>query len=505
MATRSWGEDFRRAAALLEAGLPLAAMERLAACGAAARARDDGPALLWVAIATAQGYADLEQPSRGLQGLTEAEAAAPATGASPALRLSAKETLARLYLAVRQPDAALGIAVAALADGDQRVGEGAPAAANLPHVPSIRQSLAWLGLHRFAAEAVRERWQDAAGAAAEAAAAMRRLKNDAGTAAAHRAMGRAAAALGSPDEAERQLTAALRRDTSARRVGAEARDHAALAALAEGRGALEPAMAHGSAALGLLWSRVAKLDRWDVANLCRLFGTVLAGTGDRQLAIQCLSRAAAYYGQAGDHDAALAASATLDGILRQPAAAVGDQPSLPEDLRARVRALTTMLGLLDDLASTDPHLERHATVVTTYALKLAQAMRMPEERLSALVHACRLYHLGQSAAGDGPAHPVLGAELLRAFPLPEETLTAVRHFRERWDGGGYPQGLVGEEIPQLARLLALVDGYVSLALDPAEPLPHSGAMALVRARSGTAYDPAIVAAFGRLHETAASA
>jgi HD-GYP domain-containing protein (c-di-GMP phosphodiesterase class II) len=163
-----------------------------------------------------------------------------------------------------------------------------------------------------------------------------------------------------------------------------------------------------------------------------------------------------------------------------------------------------MLGLLDDLASTDPHLERHATVVTGYALRLASAMRIPADRMSALVHACRLYHLGQSAAGEGPAHPVLGAELLRAFPLPEQTLTAVRHFRERWDGGGYPQGLAGAEIPQLARLLALVDGYVSLALDPAEPLPHSGALALVRARAGTAYDPAVVDAFSRLHEAAAT-
>ncbi len=502
MAARTWAKEFQRAAALLEADLPLAAMERLAACGATARAREDAPALLWVAIATAHAYASLEQPGRGLQALTEAEVAS--AGASPALRLAAREALARFHLAVHRPQQALAIAVAALAEGEALAGERTRSGGELPRIPSPARSLACLWVHRAAAEAAREKWAEAASAAAQAAAAMRRLKDDAGWAEALYWMGRSDAAMGRTDDAERHLTAALRRDEAAHRSRAEARDHSALAALAEDLGQSEPAMAHGSAALGLLWSRVGRLDRWDVARLCHLFGTILAGTGDRQLAIQCLSRAAAYYGQSGDHEAALAASVALDGLLRETSGEGGPTPSLPDDLRARVRALTTMLGLLDDLASTDPHLERHATVVTGYALRLASAMRIPADRMSALVHACRLYHLGQSAAGEGPAHPVLGAELLRAFPLPEQTLTAVRHFRERWDGGGYPQGLAGAEIPQLARLLALVDGYVSLALDPAEPLPHSGALALVRARAGTAYDPAVVDAFSRLHEAAAT-
>ena len=489
--------EFRRAAALLAADLPLAAMERLAACGAIARAAEDLPASLWVAGATARGYAMLEQPGRGVRTIQDAQAAALAAASPRALRLAVAVTLAQLHLTLRLPERASAICAEALSGPEAR---GAADLRDLPAVADPALSVARLHLLRAEAEAALSAWPAAARAALEAGSAMDEVGDESGVAAALFTVGRAEAALGQHDAAATHLRAALKRDAAAGRPRAEARDQAALAGLAQRRGETADAMMHGSAALDILWSRVGRLDRWEVADLCQLFGTILAETGDRQLAIQCLSRAAAYYGQTGDHAAGRSASAALDAVLRESGSPRGSAAPLPEYLRARVRALTTMLGLLDDLASTDPHLERHASVVTGYALKLAAAMDLGEAHIAALVHACRLYHLGQSAGGDGPTHPVLGAELLRAFPLPPETLAAVRHFRERWDGGGYPAGLGGQEIPTVARLLAVVDGYVSLALDPAEPLPHSGALALVRARSGTAYDPDVVQAFAQLHD-----
>jgi HD-GYP domain-containing protein (c-di-GMP phosphodiesterase class II) len=497
--------EFARAAALLAADLPLAAMERLAACGALARMAEDRAGQLWVAVATARGYAALEQPGRGIDALSEAEAATGTAAAPPALRLAARATLARLHLEARQPEAALSVCAAALAGADGAGPAAGTASRELPDVPPVARSVARLWLHRAEAEAALGRWEASAAAADRAGTLMRECRDEAGEAESLYALGRAESALRRPRDAQRHLGDALRRDAAAGRSMAEARVHAAMAGLAWSGGDTAAALEHGSAALGLLWSRVGRFDRWDVADLCHLFGKILAAAGDRQLAIQCLSRAAAYFGQAGDHGAAAAASAALDALLREPAEPGSPGQPIPDELRQRVRALTMMLGLLDDLASTDPHLERHASVVTGYALKLGVAMGFDSERLSALVHACRLYHLGRSAAGDGPSHPVLGAELLGAFPLPEETLTAVRHHRERWDGEGFPSGLAADEIPPLARVLALVDAYVSLALDPAEPLPHSGALALVAARSGTAYDPAVVRAFIHLHEAAQAA
>ena len=56
-------------------------------------------------------------------------------------------------------------------------------------------------------------------------------------------------------------------------------------------------------------------------------------------------------------------------------------------------------------------------------------------------------------------HPTMGATMVAAVPGLEETLDAVRHHHERWDGGGYPAGLCGEAVPLMARLMAVADAY----------------------------------------------
>ena len=75
----------------------------------------------------------------------------------------------------------------------------------------------------------------------------------------------------------------------------------------------------------------------------------------------------------------------------------------------------------------------------------------------------------------------------------------VRHHHERWDGGGYPDGLSGENIPRLARVLAVADAYDAMTSDR----PYRRAMRVIHAReelergAGTQFDPAAVEAFMR--------
>ena len=59
-------------------------------------------------------------------------------------------------------------------------------------------------------------------------------------------------------------------------------------------------------------------------------------------------------------------------------------------------------------------------------------------------------------------HPTVSAEIIEAL-LDHEFVAGVRHHHERWDGGGYPDGLAGEEIPLIARLLCLVDSYDAMS------------------------------------------
>jgi len=94
-------------------------------------------------------------------------------------------------------------------------------------------------------------------------------------------------------------------------------------------------------------------------------------------------------------------------------------------------------------------------------------------------------------------HPLMGAIIVGAVPGLEDTLDAVRHHHERWDGGGYPGGLRGEETPLLARLMAVADAYSAMTTDR----PYRKGMGAPKARrileagAGTQWDPACIAAF----------
>jgi HD-GYP domain-containing protein (c-di-GMP phosphodiesterase class II) len=94
-------------------------------------------------------------------------------------------------------------------------------------------------------------------------------------------------------------------------------------------------------------------------------------------------------------------------------------------------------------------------------------------------------------------HPALGAKILEPLAAFAEAIPIVRSHHERFDGGGYPQRLAGEEIPLLARLLAVADVYDALVSSrPYRPgWNHEEALATIRAGSGTHFDPRMVEAF----------
>ena len=103
-------------------------------------------------------------------------------------------------------------------------------------------------------------------------------------------------------------------------------------------------------------------------------------------------------------------------------------------------------------------------------------------------------------------HPVISAEIIEAL-LDDDYVAGVRHHHERCDGGGYPDGLAGEEIPLIARLLCLVDSYDAMSsrrvYRPA--LTDEECLAELRECSGTQFDPGMVEAFLRVLDCMAPA
>ena len=154
----------------------------------------------------------------------------------------------------------------------------------------------------------------------------------------------------------------------------------------------------------------------------------------------------------------------------------------------------------------------HATtpVVRRLAAKLARTLALDAETAALLDLSVRVRDVGMVALPDAvvlaqaplsPAdwelvnqHPVIGAELLEGLAVAAPAAQIVRAHHERWDGGGYPDGLRGEEIPRLSRVIAACDAFVAMARDR----PHrrgigaEAALEQVCLQRGAQFDPAIV-------------
>jgi HD-GYP domain-containing protein (c-di-GMP phosphodiesterase class II) len=90
--------------------------------------------------------------------------------------------------------------------------------------------------------------------------------------------------------------------------------------------------------------------------------------------------------------------------------------------------------------------------------------------------------------------------MLANVPFLDRALDVVRHHHERWDGGGYPAGLKGEEIPLWARIFAVVDALDAITAERPYRAARSFESALeeIRLHAGTQFDPAVVAALEAL-------
>ena len=97
-------------------------------------------------------------------------------------------------------------------------------------------------------------------------------------------------------------------------------------------------------------------------------------------------------------------------------------------------------------------------------------------------------------------HPDIGAKIVAGIPFLQDTIPLIRHHQERWDGTGYPGGLKGTEIPELARLFAIIDAFDALTSNRPyrQKISKEEALEYLREQSGILFDPAMVSAFGAL-------
>jgi putative nucleotidyltransferase with HDIG domain len=190
-----------------------------------------------------------------------------------------------------------------------------------------------------------------------------------------------------------------------------------------------------------------------------------------------------------------------------------------DDANAHVRALNRLyLSTIETLAmavdAKDQVTHGHIRRVQKYALGLANALNLHDEKQVKAIEAAALLHdMGKLAIPEYilnkpgrltalefdkmKLHAGIGADILSAIDFPYPVVPIVRHHHENWDGTGYPDGLRGTSIPLGARILSVVDCYDALTSDrPYRPkLSSDDALRVVMERRGTMYDPIVVDAF----------
>ena len=177
-------------------------------------------------------------------------------------------------------------------------------------------------------------------------------------------------------------------------------------------------------------------------------------------------------------------------------------------------------GIIAALDERDPITYGHCSRVSGLAIEIGRSCALSEHELRELSVAAGFHDVGKIGIPDDVlkkpgkfdaadweimrAHAEKGQRIVMASGLAngEEIGRAVRHHHERFDGQGYPDGLAGESIPVLARIIAVVDTYDAMASLRAygQARPHRQIMAVLHEVAGGQHDPYITEKFAAIIE-----
>ncbi|BDI31555.1 hypothetical protein CCAX7_36060 [Capsulimonas corticalis] len=197
----------------------------------------------------------------------------------------------------------------------------------------------------------------------------------------------------------------------------------------------------------------------------------------------------------------------------------GDTDSQADQLRQLILGTVQGFSMVDALVTAvdnkDRYTCKHSEDVMTYSLMIAREFGLAEDELHTIAIAALLHDVGKIGVPDAvlrkpgrlteeefaaiKQHPMMGVAIVGAVPELSATMDAVRHHHERWDGAGYPSGLVGVNIPLIARIMAVADAFSAMTTDRPyrKGMAPQKAIAILSEGAGSQWDARCVFAFIR--------
>jgi HD-GYP domain-containing protein (c-di-GMP phosphodiesterase class II) len=203
-------------------------------------------------------------------------------------------------------------------------------------------------------------------------------------------------------------------------------------------------------------------------------------------------------------------------FMARRAAFVIENVALYENIYENLFA--TLYAFVETIEARDPYTKQHSSRVAEVALSVGKEMGATHEELDVLNFSGHLHDIGKIGIRDSillkpsrltaeeyeiiKQHPIIGANIIGHLGLMSEEQKVIRHHHERWDGKGYPDGLKGEAIPYLARILAVADVYDAMASHRAyrPKIPAEVMIKTIRQNAATKFAEEVVHAFLKVYE-----
>jgi len=175
--------------------------------------------------------------------------------------------------------------------------------------------------------------------------------------------------------------------------------------------------------------------------------------------------------------------------------------------------LSTIKAIANAIEAKDPYTRGHSDRIRTYSLLIAKELGLKEQDIKNLEIAALLHDVGKIGVPEAllrkqgsltpeenaemMKHPVIGAEILFSIKQLEAAIPGIRHHQERYDGKGYPDKLKGEDIPVLARIIAVADTFDAMTSNRPYrmAMPDQDALKELEHCAGVQFDEKCVRAF----------